>query len=71
MHYEGFNCSRKCGSGRKKLAISNARFIEWLISHSESLALERLRLNNAYISRLEAFSAYKLLIADFNQTNLL
>lgn len=50
----------------KTFAISNARFINGDID-SESLALERARLNNAYVTRLEAFSSYKILLADLTR----
>jgi outer membrane protein len=50
----------------KSFAISNARFVNGDIDN-ESLALERVRLNTAHISRLEAYSTYKLLLADLTR----
>ncbi|MFO7656175.1 MAG: TolC family protein [Bacteroidales bacterium] len=50
----------------KSFAISSTRFVNGDID-SESLALERERLNNAYVSRLNAFISYKLLLADLTR----
>ncbi len=50
----------------KSFNISQERFANGDID-SQSLALNRNRLNNAYISKLEAFISYKLLIADLNR----
>jgi outer membrane protein len=47
----------------KSIAISRSRFANGDIN-SQALALDRQRLSQAYISRLEAFTSYKLLIAD-------
>ena len=47
----------------RNFAISNSRFTNGDIDAQE-LALDRRRLNDAYISHLEAYISYKLLIAD-------
>ncbi len=47
----------------RNFAISNSRFTNGDIDAQE-LALDRRRLNEAYISHLEAYISYKLLIAD-------
>ncbi|MBN2484720.1 MAG: TolC family protein [Bacteroidales bacterium] len=50
----------------RNFEISNARFTNGDID-AQTLALDRARLNNAYISHLEAFIGYKLLIADLSR----
>jgi outer membrane protein len=50
----------------QSFAISNARFVNGDIDN-ETLALARARLNNAYVSRLEAYSSYQLLLADLTR----
>jgi outer membrane protein len=47
----------------KSFEISRQRYVNGDID-SQSMALERERLNNAYISRLESFINYKLLLSD-------
>ena len=47
----------------KSFEISRQRYVNGDID-SQAMALERERLNNAYISRLESFIAYKLLLSD-------
>jgi outer membrane protein TolC len=47
----------------KSFEISRHRYSNGEID-SQSIALERERLNNAYISRLESFITYKLLLSD-------
>ncbi|HUX55717.1 MAG TPA: TolC family protein [Bacteroidales bacterium] len=47
----------------KSFEISRQRYANGDID-SQSMALERERLNNAYISRLESFINYKLLLSD-------
>jgi outer membrane protein len=47
----------------KSFEISRQRFANGDID-SQAMALERERLNNAYISRLDAFINYKLLLSD-------
>jgi outer membrane protein TolC len=47
----------------KSFEISRQRYANGDID-SQSMALERERLNNAYISRLEAYINYKLLLSD-------
>lgn len=47
----------------KSFEISRQRYTNGEID-SQSIALERERLNNAYISRLESFITYKLLLSD-------
>jgi len=47
----------------KSFSISKNRFSNGDIN-SQSLALDRARLNQAYISRLNAFISYKLMLAD-------
>jgi outer membrane protein TolC len=48
---------------KKSYDISQARFTDGDIS-SQTLALDRERLNRVYLSHLEAFISYKLLAAD-------
>jgi outer membrane protein len=50
----------------KSFAISRHRFTNGDID-SQALALDRQRLNNAYLSRLEAYISYKLLLADIQR----
>lgn len=47
----------------KSFEISRQRYANGEID-SQAIALERERLNNAYISRLESFITYKLLLSD-------
>jgi len=47
----------------KSFEISRERYANGEID-SQAIALERERLNNAYISRLESYIAYKLLLSD-------
>lgn len=47
----------------KSFEISRQRYSNGEID-SQAIALERERLNNAYISRLESFISYKLLLSD-------
>ena len=47
----------------KSFEISRQRYADGDID-SQAMALERERLNNAYISRLESFITYKLLLSD-------
>jgi outer membrane protein len=47
----------------KSFAISRQRYADGDID-SQSMALERERLNNAYVSRLDAYITYKLLLSD-------
>ncbi len=47
----------------KSFGITRERYANGEID-SQAMALERERLNNAYISRLEAFISYKLLLSD-------
>lgn len=47
----------------KSFQITRERYANGEID-SQAMALERERLNNAYISRLEAFISYKLLLSD-------
>lgn len=47
----------------KSFEISHQRYVNGDID-SQSMALERERLNNAYISRLDSFINYKLLLSD-------
>jgi outer membrane protein len=47
----------------KSFEISRQRYVNGDID-SQAMALERERLNNAYISRLESFINYKLLLSD-------
>jgi outer membrane protein len=47
----------------KSFDISRQRYVNGDID-SQAMALERERLNNAYISRLESFINYKLLLSD-------
>ncbi|MCK4641178.1 MAG: TolC family protein, partial [Candidatus Marinimicrobia bacterium] len=50
----------------KSFEISKQRFANGDIN-SQSLALDRNRLSQAYISRLEAYISYKLLLADLTR----
>jgi hypothetical protein len=47
----------------KSFEISRQRYSNGEID-SQAMALERERLNNAYVSRLESFITYKLLLSD-------
>jgi outer membrane protein len=47
----------------KSFEISRQRYVNGDID-SQSMALERERLNNAYITRLESYIVYKLLLSD-------
>jgi outer membrane protein len=47
----------------KSFEISRQRYVNGDID-SQSMALERERLNNAYITRLESYMVYKLLLSD-------
>lgn len=47
----------------KSFEISRQRYTNGEID-SQAIALERERLNSAYISRLESFIAYKLFLSD-------
>ena len=50
----------------KNFDISNARFTNGDID-AQTLALDRIRLNNAYLSRLGAYISYRLFIADLTR----
>ena len=47
----------------KSFEITRQRYSNGEID-SQAMALERERLNNAYISRLESYISYKLLLSD-------
>jgi outer membrane protein TolC len=50
----------------KNFSISTYRFTNGDID-AQTLALDRVRLNNAYLSQLDAYISYKLLLADLSR----